>query len=174
MNYQKYNISIENIYTRLMPYFYLRDESNVARIKFVELLKLIASSLQVTQQGIFYKCQSVSTFLSYTGNHMSLEAYLNDTYDATLRRITITENNVSQATAEVWYRASETDTEVKVWYTAAESDPDTKIWFKAEESGGGFNFTINMPLSVVFTEDVLRAQLKNYVLAGKRYDINII
>jgi hypothetical protein len=174
MDCQKYNIDVRDIYTRLMPYFYLLDEAKAPRTKLTAFLRHLAYMLQTTQNGIFAECQSVNTFLSYTGIHMSVEAFLNDTYDSTLRRITITENNVSQATPETWYRNNETDTEIKVWYTTAETDPDAKAWYTAGESSSSFNFTINIPLDVTYNEDTLRAQLSNYILAGKVFNINII
>ena len=169
---QKYNNDVETIFLRLIPFFWKESpETDIIRTKWVEYLKTIISCLNTLQLNIYNKAVELNDFLNITGIHLTLEEYLNDTYDPNFRRIYIIENDLVGIVGEVWYQSGETDTENKVWYQSGESDPASKVWFQSEEGVGEYNFTIMMPISVVFDEDILRSKLNNFIIATKQYNI---
>ena len=105
-----------------------------------------------------------------TGQHLSLEEYLNDLYDATLRRIYITENDLPAA-GETWYLQPETDPQPKTWYLQGEGDPVPKTWWLQSEVVQQNHFTINIPVAISYVEEVLRGQVDPYVVNAYNYDI---
>lgn len=167
----KHNIDVRDIYLKLVPYFWLvMPETEVERTKWKNYLEVIAGSLENTQSNLFALCQALKAFLDVTGQHLSLENYLNNTYDNTLRRIFITENN--GAGSEDWFLQSETDPENKIWYLQGESDPTPKNWYlQSEIAIISFSFTIHIPVDITFDEDTLRQILSNYVSALRTYNI---
>ena len=174
INLDKYNNDVESIFLKLVPIFWkVTPETGAAKTKWVEFLKTIASSLSNGQAAIVSQATQQKNFLDYTGQHLSLVKLLNDNYDNTLRRITITENDVVGVAGEVWYLTDETDPENKVWYISGETDPAGKVWYVVADSANDVNFTINIPLAVSFVEEELRALIDNYVIATKIYDLNI-
>jgi len=171
MNCSKYNIDVEDIYLKLVPYFWkVVPETGAERTKWIAYLEVLAESLENTQSSLFDLCVALKDFLDVTGQHLSLENYLNNVYDNLLRRIYITENDAGAP--ESWFLEGETDPNNKVWYLQGESDPTQKNWFlQSEIIGQTFNFTIHIPVLVVFDETLLRGLLDNYVIAGKTYTI---
>jgi hypothetical protein len=98
---------------------------------------------------------------------------LNDTFDPSLRGISITENNTVIQSWETWYKKGETDPENKVWYIAGETDPVPKTYYKrVEKTNAVGNLTINVPIGVTNTDEQILALLELYIIAGKTYNIN--
>lgn len=171
MNCSKYNVDVRDIYLKLVPYFWrIMPETSVERTKWINYLEVVAGSLENAQGEIFDLCVALKDFLDVTGQHLSLENYLNNLYDNISRRIFITENE--GAGAESWYLEGEADPDNKVWYLEGETDPIPKTWYlQSEIANLTFNFTINIPAVVVFDETILRDLLDNYVQAVSTYNI---
>lgn len=97
-----------------------------------------------------------------------LEAFLNDRFDFTDRRIYI-EDAENQETLYIYTRAELNP----VWlYTRAEDIPQP-VYTRGESNGDYLNdFVIWIPYGVVFDEAELRAMVATK-LAGKRYKIEL-
>lgn len=171
MDCTKYNINVETLFLSLVPPSWLTDyETDLEKEIWVAYLRSVASGLDNYQTVLYSKCLELKTFLTPTGQHLSLVEYLNDLYDAILRRITITENDIP-AVAEIWYLQGETDPQPKSWYEQGEVDPVPKTWYLRIETDVKQHFTINIPVSITYVEEVLRGQVNPYVVNGYNYNI---
>lgn len=97
-----------------------------------------------------------------------LEAFLNDRFDFTLRRIYI-EDAANEETIYIYKRDEATPLVIS---TRAEASAQP-IFTRGETNGDYINdFVIYMPASVVFDENELRAMVATK-LCGKRYKIEL-
>jgi len=168
----KYDIDTEAVFLRLSPSFWLiTPETGEDKVVWSDYLKLVSTMLKNIQEELLNNANKFHTFLSYTGQHLSLEKLLNDNFDNSLRRIFITENNISISNY-IWYLQGETDPDNKVWYTQGETDPSPKDWYTEIELSSILNFTVNIPTTLTINENELRALMASYVVNG--YDFNII
>lgn len=168
----KYNNDVRNMFLKLVPYFWkVTQETGLDKEVWVEYLNVIAGSLENIQTSVFNDCVDLKNFLDVTGQHLSLEEYLNDTYDSSLRRIYIQENDIIVSIKETWYLDGETDPEDKVWYLDGEIDPAPKTWFLDSDGISIYNFTVFIPLSIASDEEAIRLDVNNYKLATKQFDI---
>ena len=175
MDCSKFNIDPNALFSQIVPYFYNEiPETGIEREKFVAYMEGISSALANSFTNMLAECQSLKSFLSYTGFHMSLEYLLNVTYDPSLSRIRIIENNSVGFVGETWYINGETDQENKVWYSNEETISDNQVWYSQSDDISEFSFTIEIPSDVSFTETNLRALLANYVEASRTYNIILI
>ena len=171
----KYDFDVRAEYLKILPYFYqINQTTGDSKEAWINYLQTLAGSLEVTQGNLLELATRIKTFLNTTGQHMSLEGLLNDTYDAALRRINIIENDIGIFETETWFLQNEGDPENKVWFLQSENDPFNKIWYLQSEIEQGFPFTIEIPSVIIFDEVELRALIDNYVIAGKKYNIVII
>jgi len=163
LNLDIYQIDFSKVSERLTPFFWRKPI-------YLSYLKAALAPLQ-TDNGEFFSFVSATwTKLQYTGQHLALEEYLNDNYDDTLRRIFITENDLTFDRLDL-YKQGETDPTPLSLYKQGEISPAPISLYKSSEGLGGDNFTVNIPVSITFNEDILRSQLDFYVIAGKNYNI---
>jgi hypothetical protein len=168
----KYNNDVRSMFLKLVPYFWkITQETGLDKEVWVEYLNVISGSLEYVQDAIFNDCTELKSFLDVTGQHLSLEEYLNNTYDSSLRRIYIQENQVVASIKETWYLDGELDPEEKFWYLDGELDPVPKTWFLDSDSISIYDFTIYIPLSIASDEEAIRLNINNYVLATKQFNI---
>lgn len=163
INLGVYSINFAVVSERLTPWFWRRPV-------WLSYLKAALTPLQTNNSEMSAFVNSVWTKLSYTGQHLALEEFLNDTYDDTLRRIFIDENNITFETLDI-YKQGETDPSPISIYLQSEVNPAPFSIYKQGEGLGGDNFTINIPAAVSFDEDTLRSMVDFYVIAGKNYNI---
>ena len=99
--------------------------------------------------------------LSHNSQVYSLRAVLNDAFDFTLRRITITDFNGI-------YR-------IYFWPEIDRLDVDFSVtqyfWPESAYQDSGTDFTVHLPIGIVLSTDLLIALLEEYKLAGKKYNI---
>src|SRR5579872_6770183 len=108
--------------------------------------------------------------LSYNGTTLQMERMLNDYFDPSSRRITITE---SATTTNYLFLESEGQAP-KYLFTESETGATKTYFFNEGEniSTGAFDFIVNAPLSVTGSTDQMKAQILKYKLAGVTYNIN--
>lgn len=148
------------------------EETASAENNLIAFLRSVIKPVQSISDDLLALQTATITFLDYNGQHKVLEEYLNDTYDFTTRGIFITENDIASGTQALdMYLQSETDPLPTSIYLQSEVNPAPITMFLQGEGSGINSFTVNVPVAVVFDETTLRAQLSNYVIATKEYNI---
>jgi len=168
----KYAIDTEIILVRLAPYFWIiTPETKQKKTVWVAFLKLVSFVFRKMQIDLLENCQQLHEFLEPTGQHLSLEKFLNDRHDNALRRIYITEYNRSIINY-IWYLQSD-NKDNKVWYLQSETDTLPKIWNLQSELNNIINFAVNIPnaLSGTIDESELLAWINNYIVNGYKIEI---
>ena len=105
--------------------------------------------------------------LSITPQVCYLEKMLNDRYDATSRRIYI--SDFSQM-PDVNLFLEEENRPLYI-FLEEENMPVYLGTIAEREAGGETDFVVNVPFSIVYNEKEMHALLDDYKLAGKRYEI---
>lgn len=163
-----YTINFSKLAQRIVPWFWRKDI-------LCSYLTVALSPLQTDNSEAMEYITDTWNKLSYTGQHLALEEFLNDNYDNADRRIYISENNI-YATSIDMYKDGETDPSPIDFYKDGETiESSISLYLDSEivdESGGGsYNFIVHIPSDVSYDENVLRKQLDYYVLADKNYNI---
>lgn len=163
LNLGIYSIDFSIVSERLTPWFWRGDV-------WLSYLKAALAPLQSRNTEFYSFVTQTWAKLSYTGQHLALEEFLNDTYDPINRLIAITENDVSFDYVDL-YKDGEIDPSPISLYQDGETDPLPLALYKDGEGLGGDNFTINIPVAVTYDEDTLRSQVNFYIITGKNYNI---
>lgn len=164
-----FNIDWGNVTENLTPWFWRKD-NNDNESKLIAYLRSMIAPIQTISNTLLAFQQETIDFLKYTGQHTSLEEYLNDTYDTTLRRIYITENDIAAIDAVNMYLSGETNPSPLSFYLSGEVVPVPIAFYLSGEGLVDNNFTVNIPVAVVFDTTVITAQLRNYVEASKNFN----
>lgn len=112
--------------------------------------------------------------LKYNGQHGVLEEYLNNTYDNTLRRIYIDENDVVRAFGVDIHLNGEFNSDpIDLGVNGETNTPEVALGINSDATTTGvYNFTIYIPAALSgLDEDLLRRRIDRWVEAAKRYDI---
>jgi hypothetical protein len=165
-----YNIDWSNVGRNLLFWRWRRDK-NGNRAKLMANLDSIMASVQVTSNKLNTLDDETDDFLQYTGQHKVLEEFLNNKYDIVQRRIFITENDIAGLDPVVMGISGETVSQPVVMGLSGETVAVPVSMAVSLEALQDNNFTVNIPNAVTYDEPTLRAQLDNYVLAGKQYNI---
>lgn len=140
---------------------------------FVAYLSSIMDSVQVLSDKLNTLDDDTIDFLQYTGQHKILEELLNDKYDSVQRRIYIVENNIGKLDPIAIGLSGETVPEdIEIGLSGEVVTIPVAIALSNEVLQDD-HFTIHIPIAVLYTESTLRAQVDNYALAGKQYNIVI-
>lgn len=158
-----YTINFAVVSERLAPWFWRKPI-------FLAYIKAALAPLQENNTEFAAIVGALWAKLSYTGQHLVLEEYLNDTYDDSLRRIFIDENDLVSTSIDI-YKQGENDPSPTSIYKQPETNPAPFSMYKQGEGQGGDNFTINIPAAISFNEATLRGNVDFYVIAGKNYNI---
>lgn len=143
-----------------------------AESNLVAFLRCIMAPIQDLSDRLLALQEETVDFLNYNGQHGSLEEFLNDKYDPVSRGIFITENDISSGTQAIdLYLQSEEDLSPTTIYLQGEVTRAPVSMYLQGETIDTNNFTVNIPVSVTFDETTVRAQLANYVIATKTYNI---
>lgn len=164
-----YDIDWKNAGKNLLYNRWRRNNSGNKSILLV-IIESVMASIQVLQDKLFSLQQETTVFLSYTGQHLALEALLNDNYDNVQRRIYIQENNtapVEPIELALTSEASQNPIEFGLSGEVAIAPIDLGL---STENFTFANFSIIYPSTVFINESEARGKLANYVLAAKNYD----
>jgi len=168
-----FNIDWNNVGINLLPWFY-RATSDDNEAKIVPFIRSIYAPIQDISDNLLTLEQDTIEYLNYSGQHKILEEYLNDLYDVTLRRITITENNLASIDAIQMGLTSDTIIDKIEIGLSGETVTIAIAISLSGESLSGNNFSVNMPASITFDTILLTAQLRNYVEASKNFNFIIV
>lgn len=109
--------------------------------------------------------------LIFNGQVIYLEHLLNDQFDDVNRGIYI--SDAPQQIDQVILFNKNENNEKTIIYNQSEGQPPVIIYNRAETFTWS-GFIVNIPTSVNYNEDRLRAYLNKYKLASKNYSLNII
>jgi hypothetical protein len=172
MDTSKYNIDVDGLFQQLVPPFWLTTpETGNPKEIWVSYLHVISSAFDQIKTLLYSKAENLRDFLTPTGQHLSLEYFLNDLYDNIHRRINLTENDLPMVD-QIWYKYGELDLENKVWYKYGESDPAPKTFYKTVENMAKYHFTVHIPAVLSLNQDTVRGLINPYVANG--YNFNIV
>ena len=107
--------------------------------------------------------------LSYTGQSILLQKYLNDRFDAELNRILVIHNN---ATAGVYLYNEVEGQAAKYFYNESEVSTPKYLYFEGE-TGTAFteSFRVKIPAELSGIAEQIRQAVKKYKIAGVTYSV---
>ena len=163
LSIRKYKIDFQNFVINSLPWFY--------RFEWLkDFLFSMISPVQDINDDFYSVMVDVNDYLSYTSHHLAMEELLNDKYDIDLRRIYITENNITGQVIDI-YQQGETDPTPTSIYKQGEVNPAPISMYKQSEFPlSDTDFTINIPISVTYDSDILDRLIKSYI-DTKTYNI---
>lgn len=160
-----YLINFKRFALQLLPTFWRRP--------LIASLLYAGVSVLSNLHSRFIEFRSEKNYrLTHNGQVCYLRAVLNDTFDQTLRRITITETVEERKANQVYMR--ECDRPV-----FAHPRTSGRAWIinrRGYDGIAGYDFWINLPFTLQKEIDIKRltAIVNNYKLASKRYAINYV
>ena len=162
MAYNVYDIDFKKLVRWWTPY----------PLRKTFLLSLVGVLLYPVAQlhQLFLRFKDAKLYqLKITPQVCYLEMMLNDSFDFTTRGIRIVD--------AIWYLPTYIfqEAELKPVYLKKEGEGAPQ-WIYTEAEAGEFkdDFTVLVPVGVVFNLEQMKAQLDSYKLAGTRYKIQIV
>jgi len=152
----KYKVDFQNFSTNALAWFY--------RFEWLkDFIFSIIAPLQDINDEFYARMVTVNNYLSYTSNHLAMEELLNDNYDLDLRRIYITENNITGQLIDIYQEAETTPLPVSI-YKQGEVNPIPIVTYKQSELPVSlYDFTINIPISITYDSDIFDKLVTSYV-----------
>jgi hypothetical protein len=159
-----------------LPYlFQVNVPSFDKKTVFVEFAEVLFAAYQLVNVAFVDFVAEIRNRLSFTGQVLSLTTFLNNTFDNTLKRITIEcLNNASNDALIVFNNGEEINDNLTIYNNGetviapvtfwTNSDVDTPILF-------GVDFIINVPSDVTASDDIIEAFANIYVIAPQNYNI---
>ena len=145
----KYGIDFEQQVQKILPYFWsFTIGTDIEKTVFLNYVWTLFSQLKPLNQSMVDFCSFITTRLNYTGQRKALIEMLNDTYDNTLRRITLNciDNNFVEG--------------LDIYLDSEVNDPNSIF---------GKSFVVHVPVDVVESDELIRALLDIYVIAPQEY-----
>lgn len=165
-----YNIDWQNV-GRNLTFWRWRKTTDDQDAKLSANVRSVMASFQVLGDKLNTLDDETVDFLQYTGQHKVLEEFLNDKYDEVQRRIYITENDIEQLDPiKIGLSGETVPQDIEIGLSGESVLVPIKIGLSGEILLDN-NFTIHIPISVIYDDPTIRSQLSNYVLAGKQYNI---
>jgi hypothetical protein len=165
-----FNIDWDNVVENLTPWFW-RETASGTEHKLLPYLRSMIAPVQDISDDLLTLNTETIDFLKYTGQHKALEEYLNDTYDVTLRRIFITENDIAGIDSVNIYQSGEAAATTYTIYQSGEVVVAPIAFYQSGEGITADNFTVNIPVTIITVSALLTAQLRNYVKASKNWNV---
>ena len=105
--------------------------------------------------------------LTFNGQIIYLEHYLNDVYDPQLRRIYIEDTDIDD---EIFIFQTAEQNEETYIYNSSESAPETYLGNNSE-SLSAIDFKVFVPIGMTYDETIMRARIDKYRMSGFNYHI---
>ena len=165
-----FDIDWSNVGKNLMFWRWRRNASGDDSM-LLAYIRSVMASIQVLSNKLLSLRNETFDFLQYTGQDKVLEELLNDTFDSVQRRIYITENDIGQLDALQIGLSNETVPSDVAIGLSGETITVPIVLGLSNEALQGNNFTIHIPVVVVFNLAELTALVKNYSLAAKNFNV---
>jgi hypothetical protein len=159
INVNRYNINYTKLVTERIPHELRFDELLALMLIFVSPVVFLYNLFINYRNFILYK-------IKITPQVCYMEKMLNDSYDASLRRIYLTDGLTQQAI----FIYTEPENKPVYVYTETEALP-LYNYLEGETTGAGFDFVVNVPLAVGFQLSEMTARVNEFKLAGKTFKI---
>jgi len=171
----KYGIDFEQQVQKILPYFWsFTIGTQQEKVVFLNYVWTLFSQFKPLNQSMVDFCSFITTRLNYTGQRKALIELLNDNYDNTLRRITLSclDNNFVEG-LDI-YNNDEVDPTPIELFNNSELNPIPITLFNNDEiddpgSIAGKSFIVNVPVDVSESNELIRALLDIYVIAPQEY-----
>lgn len=171
----KYGIDFEKQVQQILPFFWsFTIENDQEKTVFLNYVWTLFSALKPINQEMVDFCTFITTRLNYTGQRMALVELLNDSYDNTLRRITLSclDNNFVEG-LDI-YNNDEVDPTPIILFNNSEINPIPITLFNNDEINDpgsifGKSFVVHVPVDIVKSDELIRALLDIYVIAPQEY-----
>lgn len=158
-----FNIDFKDIADKIIPNLFIKDRFKVFLYCLVRPLKTVNQFFQSFRNNIHYG-------LLFNAQVIYLEHYLNDQYDSVNRAIYIQD----ASNVEYNYFSNKIEARPNVYLNnKVEEVPPIYLKNKSEDTDGVVDYIVMVPSYVVFTQLVMRNQILQYNLAGKRFSIQI-
>lgn len=159
MPYNKYHIDFKNLLIQLLP-------KPLRKVKWLSFLLTLISPV-IGLYNAFMAFRNLMLYrLTITPQVCFLEKMLNDRYDPIERRIWIDDAKVY----DYIYVFLKVEDKPVYFYKKSENKP-VYMYTRAETNIFGADFTINIPLAVVYNMNELIALVNSYKLASKKFKI---
>ena len=156
-----YKVDYRHLITNLVPSF-------LRKIKFLSFLYVFGNVMTKLNDKFNIFGNDVDEFLKYDLRKKYLEKRLNDLFDPVNRQITVT-NNVYDIQSYL-YQISENAVET---YKFNKFENRQSVYvYQSSETLNTNNFTVNVPSTLIDTDDVISATINEYLLSAKQYNIN--
>ena len=153
----------------------VRNEANlpISKRKFVNIawIKFLAKPIRRILAEYYTYLLSNELLIHMNGQVIYIEHILNHYFDQVNEGIYITDSLAAEE-GVILYNDGE-DNEETYLYNDAEDDDET-YFFNREEIENFPDFIINIPSTVTYNEQQLRALVNRFKIAGKNYVIKII
>lgn len=173
---EQYGLDFEVKMQELVPIVHQTNVPGTSRkVGYVDLAEVLFNGLAFTNGSLVSLVAEIRKRLSFTGQVLSLEKFLNDTFDNVLRRITIACLNAVAVDFFAIFLNSEGGNDELIFYANADvAVAPITIFLQSDITGGeifGVDFNINVPNDITLQDDVIRAFADIYVVAPQSYDI---
>lgn len=156
-----FDIDFDKLGKRILPHF-LRQTRNL------DFVQSGLKGVNDVNDNLISTRDTLKLKLSFSAQVISLEKWLNDNFDPVLRQIFISHPaSVNEPT--YLFNKAENATPFYVFNDVEVSVPI--YFYNVSEIGSEFDYFINIPTTVTFDTDELRAGVDVYNVAGKNYDI---
>lgn len=157
-----FNVDYQKFVRNRLPAF-LR---NAPRLQYI--YSMINELKQVNGRFVTFS-DDVQFRVKFDSRVIYLEEYLNLTYDATLKRIFISDGNLNDRNYIFNYLEGR-DSGITM-RNQGESMTDISHLRNRVESFTEYDYIINIPTAITFVENEVRARVNKYNAAGMRYNI---
>lgn len=158
------------IFIDLFILFKMLQPNLTRKVRLFAFLKTTSDVINDTQIQLESLYNDVKYDLTFNGQTIYLEHFLNDQYDNVLRRIKI-EDIDSDETLYLFNKVEENE-ETHLFNSSENEDP---VYFvNQSESISSIDFQILVPSDIQFNELVMRKRFDRYRLAGPNYEIVIV
>jgi len=155
-----FNVDFQHIAYNLAPHF-------KRTAAFLDWLYSLVRPLKEINLGFVSFVNNTEYNLTFTSETNVLERFLNDQFDPVSRGIFIT--NINEVDFQFVFNKVEAKPPLYI-FNKSEAEPPFYVMTR-NELLQSINYTINVPVAVVFNPTIMRSRVDFYNQAGKNYNI---
>lgn len=138
--------------------------------RYLALLNLLFYPVKQVHESFLNYVALKRIEMSYTGQTMLMERFLNDQFDVNLRRIRVV--HVADNSGQIYLYFESEGQLPSYLYFESEAKPPIYLYFEGTESGTiTFNFLVKIPTELTAQTEQIRGAVRRYKVAGPTYDV---